>query len=127
MVHEGGVCVCVVWYVIRYVLCVCGVVCGMAPAVHVCGVWDGGGQGSLWSGVVRSLLSALGLAGAPRTGGRAEPHLSRSGEAHQPTLGSRMEGGECWSAGNDQSPDRFPGRLTDVRVRTHVKLLAQSS
>ena len=38
MVHEVCECVCVVWYVIRYVLCVCGVVCGVAPAVHVCGV-----------------------------------------------------------------------------------------
>ena len=36
---------CVVCYVIRYVLCVCGVVCGMAPAVHVCGVWDAEGRG----------------------------------------------------------------------------------
>ena len=115
-------------------MCVCVCVC-----VYVwCGLWYGAccacvwcvgcrGQGSLWSGVVRSLLNTLGLAGAPRTGGRAEPHLSRSGEGHQPTLGSRMEGSECWSADNDQSPDRFPGRLTDVRVRTHVKLLAQSS
>ena len=93
MVHEVCECVCVVWFVVWRLLCMC--------VVYMCGVWDGGGQGSLWSGVVRSLLNTLGLAGAPRTGGRAEPHWSRSGEAHQPTLGSRMEGGECWSAGND--------------------------
>lgn len=85
MAHEGCV-------------CVCGVVCGMVPAVHVCGVrawcvgWQRAGITAVWE--VRSLLNALGLAGAPRRGGRAEPHLSRSGEAHQPTLCSQMEGGE---------------------------------
>lgn len=57
-------------------MCVWCVVCGMVPAVHVCGVraWCVGWQRAdhaVWE--VRSLLNALGLAGAPRRGrkGRA--------------------------------------------------------
>lgn len=49
---------CVVWFVVWCLLCMC--------VVYVRGVWDGRGQGSLQSGRVRSLLNALGLAGAPR-------------------------------------------------------------
>ena len=77
--------------------CVCVCVCVCA----VCGVCDGRGQGSLWTGVVGEPSKCVRTCWrSPNRRMGRELFELLSGKPTQITLGNQMQGGEYWLVGN---------------------------